>query len=74
MPMNFLPVVDRELRIGARRPSTYWTRTVLGAGVCLIWFFVLSLSKAHSINVKSVILFWTVTLLAMGFCLLSGHF
>ena len=56
MPMNFLPVVDRELRIGARRPSTYWTRTVLGAGVCLIWFFVLSLSKAFvsSCAIKNV--------------------
>jgi len=31
--MSFLPVVDRELRVAARRRGTYWTR-LLFAGVC----------------------------------------
>ena len=31
--MTFLPVVDRELRVAARRRGTYWTR-LLFAVVC----------------------------------------
>ena len=31
--MTFLPVVDRELRVAARRRGTYWTR-LLFAGIC----------------------------------------
>src|SRR2546430_12613699 len=34
--MTFLPIVDRELRVAARRPATYWTRLVFaiaGAGI-----------------------------------------
>lgn len=39
--MRFLPVVERELRVAARRPHTYWTRflTVVGAVALLIWIW-----------------------------------
>ena len=71
--MTFLPIVDRELRTNARRASTYWTRTALGAGVCLIWFIVLVVSPATTpIHTKAQVLFWTVTALAFAFCLLAG--
>jgi ABC-2 type transporter len=35
--MTFLPIVGRELRVAARRPSTYWTRAF--AGLVAILFF-----------------------------------
>jgi ABC-type transport system involved in multi-copper enzyme maturation permease subunit len=71
--MTFLPIVDRELRTNARRASTYWTRTVLGGAVCLIWFGVLVMSPATTpIHTKAQVLFWTVTALAFAFCLLAG--
>ncbi|HWD18955.1 MAG TPA: ABC transporter permease subunit [Verrucomicrobiae bacterium] len=39
--MTFLPIVDRELRIVARRSSTYWGRVGLGAVMtCLGAYFV----------------------------------
>jgi len=73
--MTFLPIVDRELRTNARRAGTYWMRTGLGAGVCLIWFIVLVMSPATTpTSAKAQVLFWTVTALAFGFCLLAGMF
>jgi len=71
--MTFLPIVDRELRTNARRAGTYWMRTALGAGVCLIWFTVLVMSPSTTpIHAKAQVLFWTVTALAFAFCLLAG--
>ena len=35
--MTFLPIVERELRVAARRPATYWLRL----GVALVGFCVM---------------------------------
>lgn len=35
--MTFLPIVDRELRVAARRPGTYWTRAIAAMVAMLIF-------------------------------------
>jgi len=35
--MTFLPIVERELRVAARRRGTYWTRWFAAAGMIGIW-------------------------------------
>jgi len=73
--MNALPLIERELRLGARRPGTYWMRSGLAAAACVIWFLVLVASRnMASVHARALILFWTGTVLAFGFCLLAGMF
>src|SRR5438034_8238367 len=38
--MTFLPIVDRELRVAARRHSTYWVRLLLAMAAIVISFFL----------------------------------
>ena len=40
-PMTLLPVVERELRVKARRASTYWTRALAASGMMGVWFLLL---------------------------------
>jgi ABC-type transport system involved in cytochrome c biogenesis permease component len=47
--MTFLPIVERELRVAARRRSTYWTRACVAGGALLLFggvFGILSLQRA----------------------------
>jgi len=37
---NFLPVVQRELREGARRPFNYWLRVAGAAAAGLLLYFI----------------------------------
>jgi hypothetical protein len=41
--MTFLPIVARELRVAARRPSTYWLRTGAALAVLVLgtWLFLM---------------------------------
>lgn len=73
--MTFLPIVDRELREGARRRGTYGAR----AGVALIailaglagygYFFI----NRQPSSALGPILFWGLSGAAMLFCLLAGR-
>src|SRR5690348_13323226 len=49
--MTFLPIVDRELRVAARRHSTYWVRLLLAMASIVIGFFLylgnIHTSRAH---------------------------
>jgi len=42
--MHVLPIVARELRVGARRSSSYWLRAAAGAGAILagIWWLMIA--------------------------------
>ena len=40
--MTFLPIVERELRVAARRHSTFWMRLVLALAAIAISFWLLS--------------------------------
>src|ERR1041384_4232519 len=74
--MTFLPVVDRELRVAARRRGFYWTRllfAVVCAGIVgLVLLFAWTVRSGTS-GIGSG-LFYFLTLLALGFSLLTGVF
>jgi ABC-type transport system involved in cytochrome c biogenesis permease component len=71
--MSFLPIVERELRVAARRRGTYWLRFGLVLGTLVIWFMLLATGKGSSGEMGKV-LFVAVGIIALGFCLLAGVF
>lgn len=71
--MSLLPIVERELRIAARRKSTYRMRWMLALAVVLLWFLLLVGSRS-SIAEKGQIMFVAVGVLALAFGLLAGIF
>jgi len=70
--MTFLPVVERELRVAARRRGTYWNR-FFAALVSILVFGVIFLSAAHrSPREVGQMLFYTLSAIFLGVALLSG--
>lgn len=71
--MTFLPIVDRELRVAARRRSTYWLRSVISllavvVGSCIfIWY-----SNAAQKTVGPHI-FIGLAILALIYCVIVGR-
>lgn len=72
-PMTFLPVVERELRIAARRRQTYWTRFFAALATLVlstwIWGWV---TDGHPAHERGQILFRVISCLAFGYSLLAG--
>ena len=71
--MTFLPIVERELRVAARRHSTYWVRLVLALAAVVIGFF---LYLAHALTPGPVLaqqIFLGLGILALLYCLASGR-
>ena len=71
--MTFLPVVERELRVAARRRATYWTRfgsalTALGLYVW-IWFVVGGTGPQTQL---STVLFTSLSIMAYAYTLMAG--
>ena len=74
--MNFLPIVDRELRVAARRAGTYWTRLVfaiVGAGIVSLALLYASVAGTGAAGIGGG-LFYFLSLLALGFSALAGVF
>src|SRR5215467_6447378 len=75
--MIFLPIVERELRVAARRHSTYWVRlgvavlAMIVAGVIGIFSYANGLSAIRPSLGKDI--FAGLGLLALGYGLLSGR-
>jgi ABC-type transport system involved in cytochrome c biogenesis permease component len=70
--MTFLPIVERELRVAARRRSTYWLRLLVAVGLVLVtgWIFLVSRNDPqHQIG---QMIFYTLTGGLMLYCLLAG--
>ena len=71
--MTFLPIVSRELRVAARRRSTYWVR--IGAAVAVLvlgtWFFLMMQHDSPPQEMSRV-LFGIMTGGAVLYALLSG--
>ena len=44
--MTFLPIVERELRVRTRRPTTYWTRVAVGTVAAMAGLQEMVLSSA----------------------------
>jgi len=73
--MTFLPIVQRELRAGARRPGAHWLCFSSAAAACGIWLLLLSTRKgAVSPSQMAVTLFWSVTIVVFAFCQFAGLF
>ena len=72
--MTFLPIVERELRVAARRPGTYWTRWFAALGMMLVWLLLVAANRRMPAAELSQLLFISFGVLALGFCLLSGIF
>ncbi len=73
--MTFLPIVDRELRVAARRKSTHWIRLVTTLIAATIsFFFLIFASIVRSPTSAGGPLFYTLTIYAFGLCLLAGIF
>jgi hypothetical protein len=72
--MTFLPIVERELRVAARRPATYRARLFAAGGVMLIWLLLVGGSRQASAAELSKTLFIAFGVIALGFCLLAGIF
>lgn len=70
--MTFLPIVERELRVNARRRATYYSR--LGGvviAVCMtLWLLLMSRSLPPAMMSK--MLFQTLSWMCMLFCLGAG--
>src|SRR5206468_2120380 len=71
--MTFLPVVDRELRIAARRRQTYWTRFFAALSTLALGAWIWGwLAAEQAASDRGLILFQTVSGLAFVYCLLGG--
>ena len=73
--MTFLPIVERELRLAARRPVTHWNRFFAALAAAAIWLILtMSLGRSRFPGQRAHVLFLAVGIVALGFCLLAGVF
>src|SRR5437870_3484913 len=74
--MSFLPVVDRELRVAARRRGTYWTRLLFVLVCAGIVGLVLMFAWAMQGGTSGIGagLFYFLTLITLGFSAFAGVF
>src|SRR5436305_1081674 len=71
--MNFLPIVERELRVAVRRRSTYWWRSGAAGLAFIIWLWIFgTVSRWQSASQIGHSLFSTLSFLSFFFCLLAG--
>jgi hypothetical protein len=68
----FLPIVERELRVAARKTSTFRMRAVVAALTSLVAVFVLLLNGSGSALGSGGVLFNVLSRLAFFFCLWEG--
>jgi ABC-type transport system involved in cytochrome c biogenesis permease component len=73
--MTFLPVVERELRVAARRKATHWARFFAALTVIVIGF-VLLLGSQRKLSTPQLgqMLFMGTSVLGFTFSLLAGVF
>src|SRR5437667_3091836 len=74
--MTFLPIVDRELRVAARRPATYLTRllfAIAGAGIVSLALLFAAAAQTGASGIGGW-LFYFLSLLALGFSAFAGVF
>ena len=74
--MTFLPIVDRELRLAARKRSTFWLRIVAALVAIVIGAGLMVLSTVGAFNTVTLgrALFGALTWLAFGAAISAGLF
>lgn len=70
--MTFLPIVDRELRVAARRRSTYWLRSGIALAVIIIGTWIYVMRRREPPAALSMVMFVALTVIAQLFCLCAG--
>lgn len=70
--MTILPVVERELRVAARRPWTYWGRAGAALVAVLVTAWFLLLERAVGFGALGPPLFGTLSFLSFLFAALAG--
>src|SRR5271157_4422443 len=70
--MTLLPVVDRELRVAARRRATYWRRAIFGLLAMVLGFFAYLPYYASNSAAFGQALFGTLAWLCLLYCLFAG--
>ncbi len=72
--MTFLPIVQRELRVAARRASTYWLRFSAALAVLLAWIVLLAGTRQMTPAQLSQHLITMLGSLTLGSCMMAGVF
>ncbi len=70
--MTFLPIVERELRVAARRPGTYWTRLGVAVAALVVGGWIMLVPFFQSAQRLGIALFVAMSILAYAYCLLAG--
>src|ERR1051326_1664336 len=71
--MIFLPIVERELRVGARRHATYSARSVVALVAILLSVFLYLANPRAAVQDVAQRIFQGLTVLAMFYGLLGGR-
>ncbi|HXU75774.1 MAG TPA: ABC transporter permease, partial [Methylomirabilota bacterium] len=71
--MPFLPIVERELRVGSRRHHTYTMRLVIAVPAILIGVFLYIANLQSTAAVLASRTFLGLAILAMLYCLVAGR-
>lgn len=71
--MTVPPIVARELRVAARRPSSYWVRAALALGAIGIGVFLYLANLQAAPQFLGQHIFSGLAVLAMLFCLYAGR-
>jgi ABC-type transport system involved in multi-copper enzyme maturation permease subunit len=74
--VTFLPVVERELRVAARKRSTFWMRVVAAIIAVIIGALMLAFYRAVGTKMFNIggVLFQTLGWMSLGAALVSGLF
>jgi len=73
--MTFLPIVEREMRVAARRPQTQWFRLLAAVAAIGLAFVIFAAHQGPaSTGQLSKLIFMALSVLAFGFSLLAGVF
>jgi hypothetical protein len=74
--MNSTPIVDRELRVASRKPSTFWWRVAAGLTAVIIGSGAFIISDLRQIRAGEVgtVLFYILTWVSMATALSAGLF
>ena len=72
--MTFLPIVNRELSVTARRAGTYWLRFWAALTVLAVWMVMLISTRTAPPTEVGQILLNSLGVVTLGFTMLAGAF
>ncbi len=70
--MTLLPIVERELRVAARKPGTFWWRLLVASGVIVVVAWILLAWQNQSQRQVGTMIFGALTGGLMFYCLFAG--